>query len=198
MRKLILILPLVLAITACSGYKKVVVKDIPLEEQKDILDTYKDRSAWTRGALEDTGEGETIPRDTKIQIYDIGMYYSGTVTVKTLKRKNTITHALELDRPLTKVKIDEKMATLFWFTDPTMRQVDYIRKWGKKTARAVVAHEVFVGMSAEAAVESWGYPVKKNISEIGGKKEEQWIYPAAGNRNNYIYVSNNKVTKWTD
>jgi len=197
-KKLLLILPLVLAISACSGYKKVVVKDIPLEQQEEIMDTYKDRSAWTRGTLEDMGEGGTIPRDTKVKIYDIGMYYNGTVTVKTLKKKNKLVHALELERPLTKEAIEEKMDVLFWFTDPTIRQVDYIRKWGKKTARAIVEHEVFVGMSSVAAIESWGYPAKVNVSEIGNKKEEQWIYPTSGNKSNYIYVVDNKVTKWTD
>ena len=69
------------------------------------------------------------------------------------------------------------MDELFWFKDPVLRHVDYIRKWGSKTARAVVNHEVFIGMSAEAAKESWGVPATVNMNEIGGKVNEQWVYP---------------------
>lgn len=197
MRKLLLVVPLLLLLGACSGYKKVVVKDIPLEEQQEVMTEYKNRSAWTRGVLEDIGEGGSIPRDTKVSIYDVAMHYHGSVTVKTLKRGNTLTHALDLERPLTKAKIDAKMDRLFWFVDPTMRQVAYIRKWGKKTARAIVAHEVFIGMSAEAAVESWGHPAKTNLDDVSGKKHEQWIYPI-GKRSRYIYIIDDKVTKWDD
>jgi hypothetical protein len=198
LKRLLKILPLVaLAATACSTYKKVVVKDIPLEEQKYIKDTYIGRTAWSRGVIEDLGEGGSLPRDSKVKIVDIGMQYNGSITVQTPNRKKKIVHGLELERPLTKEKIDDKMNHLFWFKDPTMRQVDYIRKWGKKTARAIMDHEVFVGMTAEAAIESWGFPVKTTVNEIAGKRTEQWVYPA-GKKNNYIYIIDGKVSKWDD
>jgi len=197
LRKLLVTTAVLIAAAGCSQVKQVVVKDIPLEEQKLIQDTYRERSAWTRGVLEDMGEGGSIPRDEKVEIVDVGLHFSGSVTVRTLKKRNKVTQPLELERPLTKEKIDEKMNELFWFVDPTLRQVSYIRKWGKKTAQAIVDHEVFIGMSAEAAIESWGFPVKKNINEIGGKREEQWIYPS-GKRNKYVYIIDNKVSKWDD
>jgi len=197
LRKLLVAAAVLIAANGCSQVKQVVVKDIPLEEQKLIHSTYNGRSAWTRGVLEDMGEGGSIPRDTKVEIVDIELHYSGAVTVRTLKKRNKVTQALELERPLSKEKIDGKMDQLFWFVDPTLRQVSYIRKWGKKTAQAIVDHEVFVGMSAEAAVESWGFPAKKNINDIGGKREEQWIYPS-GKRNKYIYIIDSKVSKWDD
>ncbi|MDH3198644.1 MAG: hypothetical protein OEO21_10435 [Candidatus Krumholzibacteria bacterium] len=197
MRNLLVAAAMLIAANGCSTVKQVVVKDIPLEEQKLIHDTYKDRTAWTRGVLEDMGEGGSIPRDEKIQIAVIGLHYSGSVTVRTLKKRNKVTQALELERPLSKEKIDAKMEELFWFVDPTLRQVAYIRKWGKKTAQAIVDHEVFVGMTAEATVESWGFPAKRNINDIGGKREEQWIYPA-GKRSKYVYIIDNKVSKWDD
>jgi len=198
LKRLLMILPLVaLALGACSTYKNVVVKDIPLEEQKLITDAYVGRAAWSRGVIEDLGEGGSLPRDSKVTIVDIGMQYNGAVTVQTPNRKKKIVMGLELERPLTKEKIDDKMNHLFWFKDPTMRQVDYIRKWGKRTARAIMDHEVFVGMSAEAAIESWGYPDKTTINEIGGKRNEQWVYPA-GKKSNYIYIIDGKVSKWED
>jgi hypothetical protein len=197
LRKLLLILPVLLVVVACTKVKNVVVKDIAIEDQNAILEQYDDRSAWTRGVLEDMGEGGSIPRDTKVLIVDVGMHYTGSVTVQTLKKRNRVVHALEVERPLTPEKLHEKLDDLFWFKDPTLRQVDYIRKWGKKAARAVVDHEVFIGMTAEAATESWGVPAKKNVTEISGKLSEQWIYPS-GKRNRYIYVLDGKVSKWED
>jgi len=197
LKKLLWIVPVVLAVAACSTVKKVVVKDIPLEDQEAITKEYKDRSAWTRGVLEDMGDAGSVPRDTKVKIVDVGMFYNGSVTVETLKKHTRIVQALDIERPLTPEKIRARLSQLFWFDDPILRQVAYIRKWGSKTAEAIVNHEVFVGMSAEAALESWGVPASKNVNEIGGKVNEQWVYPA-GKRNKYIYIIDDKVSKWED
>jgi hypothetical protein len=197
LRKLLLIAPLVLVLASCSTVKKVVVKDIAIEDQKTLHDEFVDRSAWTRGVLEDMGEGGSVPRDTKVTIVDVGLVYNGSVTVETLKKRDRITHGLELERPLTPEKIRTRLNELFWFKDPVLRHVDYIRKWGSKTARAVVEHEVFIGMPAEAALESWGVPASKEIIEVGGKVNEQWKYPS-GKTNRYIYIIDGKVTKWDE
>lgn len=198
MKKLVLVVPLLLVIGfACSSVKNFVVKDLALEEQQALMDEYKDRYAWTRIVLEDVGEGGSIARDTKIKIVDIGMVYGGTITVETLKKRNKVRHDLDLESPLSRKSIDEKLTEIFWFEDPVLRQVAYIRKWGKKVARAIVDHEVFIGMPAEAAVESWGYPATTNVNEIGGKLNEQWVYPS-GKRNKYIYVTDGNITKWED
>jgi hypothetical protein len=177
--------------------KRQVSKDLPLEEQEALLDYYKDRSAWTRVVLEDLGDGGSIPRDTKVKIVDLDMHFTGAVSVETIKQRKRIVHGLNIERPLSQDKFHQAMDDIFWFKDPTLRQVDYIRKWGKKAASAIVAHEVFVGMTAEAAQESWGVPAKKNVSEIGGKKNEQWVYPV-GKRSKYIYIIDGKVSKWED
>ena len=198
MKRLLLILPLVLlTVMSCSKVKRQVSKDIPLDEQSEILDYYKNRSAWTRIVLEDLGEGGSIPRDTKIKIISLDMHFSGSVSVESIKKDKRIVHGLDIERPLSEEKIRASMDDIFWFKDPTLRQVDYIRKWGKKTARAVMTHEVFVGMHAEAAAESWGVPAKRNVNEIGDKREEQWVYPV-GKRSKYIYIRDGKVYKWED
>lgn len=192
-----LILPLVLLTAGCSTVKKVVEKDIPIQEQKTLMKEYKDRSAWTRSVLEDMGEGGTVPRDTKVKIIDLGLVYNGSVTVETLTRKDHITQALNIPRPLTADKIRKSLDVLFWFKDPVLRQVAYIRKWGSKTADAIMNHELFIGMAADAAEESWGVPARKNVNEVQGKVDEQWVYPS-GKRNKYIYVRDGKVYKWED
>jgi hypothetical protein len=153
------------------------VKDIPLEQQAQVLDKYKDRSVWTRVTIHDMGDGGSIPRDEEVKIVDVAMHYKGSVTVATLKRKNRIVQGLELDRPLTPEKIDAKLNQLFWFDDPTIRHVKFIRKYGKKTAQAIMDHQLFAGMSADAAMDSWGPPMSKQQNDMGGIKRERWIYP---------------------
>ena len=192
-------LALVAALSACSSVKNVVVKDIPLQEQQDILKEYKERIVWTRVVLQDLGEGGSIARDEKVKIIDVSMVYEGSVTVQTLQKKNKVRQGLSLERPLNKEKIDAALEELFFFEDPTLRHVGYIRKYGKKTARAIMEHEIFVGMPSDAALESWGTPAKQNTSEVGGRVNEQWIYPSPEtNKNRYIYLADGKVIRWDE
>jgi hypothetical protein len=200
LRKLAWIAVALVATAACSTVKKVVVKDVPLEEQEIILKEYKDRFVWTRSVIEDMGEGGSIPRDEKVKIVDVGLVLNGSVTLETLKKKNRIVHGLEIERPLNKAKIDARLAELLFFEDPTIRHVGYIRKYGKKTATAIMDHELYAGMQAEAVVESWGPPARKQTSEgAGGAVTEQWAYPTPNaSRSRYVYLKNGKVEKWDE
>ncbi len=195
----------------CSKMKSVkkvnsvIVKDMPIEEQLALLEKYQGKHAWSRGLIEDITEREEAPgepkkrvvlRDTKITIIDMNFAYNGSITIEDPKGKR-IDAGLNIERPLTVEKIENRLVELFWFDDPTLRQVGYIRTWGKKTAQSVVNHEVFVGMPADAARESWGIPDEIRVSEIGGGKEEQWVYKE-GKRNRYIYVLDGKVGRWEE
>jgi len=198
-RKLVWMLPVALAMVACSTVKEVVVKDIPIEEQKSILKEYKNRHVWTREVLQDLGEGGSIPRDEKVTIIDIAMVYQGSVTVQTLKKKNKVRQGLNIDPPLTPEKIDAAMNELFFFEDPTLRQVSYIRKYGKKTARAIMDHELFVGMPCQAVKESWGAPTKVNENVINDVTNAQWVYPtASAGKSKYVYLRDCKVIRWDE
>jgi hypothetical protein len=210
MKKLIVLIGiLAVAVTGCSQVKKInvknlVIKDVALEDQQMLLEKYVGEKAWTRVVLEDLTERETpgepkkriAPRDTKIEIVDLNFAYNGAVTVIDPRRRR-IVHGLEIERPLTVEKFEAKMDDILWFQSPMLRHVAYIRKWGKKTARAVRNHEVFVGMPREAALESWGIPTKINKNEIGGKNEEQWVFKEP-RKSRYIYIIGGKVTKWED
>lgn len=199
MRKLVWMLPLALGMLACSAVKDVVVKDIPLEEQKAILKEYKNRHVWTREVLQDLGEGGSIPRDEKVTIIDVSMVYQGSVTVQTLKKKNKVRQGLNIDPPLSREKIDAALGELFFFEDPTLRHVSYIRKYGKKTARAIMDHDLFANMPAEAVRESWGTPTKVNSNDVGGVITEQWIYPTAqAGKSKYVYLRDGKVFRWEE
>jgi hypothetical protein len=177
LKRFLLVLVAAVAAMSCSSVKKVVVKDIPLQEQEAVLNKYKDRDVWTRVTIHDMGDGGSITRDEKVKIVDVAMHYKGSVTVQTLKKKNRIVQGLELDRPLTPEKIDAKLNELFWFDDPTIRHVKFIRKYGKKTAQAIMDHQLYVGMPAAAAMDSWGPPMSKQTNELSGIVNERWIYP---------------------
>jgi hypothetical protein len=194
MKKILFLTLLVLF--GCSTVKHAVIKDIPIEKQKALLEEYKNRKAWTRVILEDLSQRGVIQRDTKVEIVDLDFHMNGSVTVRGPKRKKVV-HGLNVERPLSVEKIENRLAEIFWFKSPMLRQVDYIRTWGKKTGRAIRNHEVFVGMAAEAARESWGIPTEIISHEIGGQTEEQWIY-RVGNRSKYIYIVNGKINKWED
>jgi len=194
MKKLILVV--ILVFFGCSSVKNAVIKDIPIEKQKSMLKEYRNRKAWTRVILEDLSQRGVIQRDTKVEIIDLDFHMNGSVTVRGPKRKKIVA-GLNIERPLTVPKMEAKLNEMFWFKSPMLRQVDYIRKWGSKTARAIRNHEVFVGMAAEAARESWGIPTEVISHEIGGQTEEQWIY-RVGNRSKYIYIVNDKINKWED
>ncbi|MBI4720056.1 MAG: hypothetical protein HY770_02260 [Chitinivibrionia bacterium] len=196
MKKILCSVLLLQLIVGCSFVKKTVVKDIPLEQQKMLIEKYADKAAWTRLIVEDLKQRGVVQRDVKVTIADLDFHWSGSVTVLTEKRKR-IVYGLNIERPLTVEKIESRLDEVFWFDSPMLRHVSYIRTWGKKTAQAIRNHEVFIGMAGDAALESWGVPTKLNVTDIAGKKEEQWVY-TVGKRSKYIYIIDNKVSKWED
>lgn len=199
MKHVLFVVVVGLVLTGCGTVKNQVVKDLPLEEQELVLKEYKDRYVWSRGVLQDLGEGGTVLRDEKVQIVDVSMHFNGAVTVQTLKKKNKVRVGLEIERPLTKEKIDKRLTEIFFFDDPTLRHVAYIRKFGKKTASAIMEHSLFAGMSSEALLESWGLPMRTTKNELAGNVTEQWAYPIPNsNQNRYVYLKNGKVEKWDE
>lgn len=185
--------------------KSVVVKDVALEDQLALLDKYRGRHAWTRGVIEDLTERTSsgnepkkrvVPRDSKVTVIDINFAYNGAVTLDDPKGKRIVA-ALGCERPLTPEGIETRLGGIFWFDDPTIRHVDYIRKWGKKTARSVMNHEIFPSMPAEAARESWGVPNEIVVNEIGSEKEERWKYKE-GKRTKYIFVIGGVVGRFEE
>ncbi|HXV14094.1 MAG TPA: hypothetical protein VEC56_07800 [Candidatus Krumholzibacteria bacterium] len=197
MRKFMPIVVVAVAAAACSSVKEVATQDMPLEVQHQILDEYKDRYVWTRVQVQDLGEGGVIPRDEKVKIVDVGMFKAGSVTVETLKKKNRVVQGLSLDKPLTKAKIDSALTEYFWFDDPTLRHVAFIRKFGKDTAKLIMNHDLVAGMSPEAALASWGKPAKTERSERNGVVQERWRYPTAQvGRTKDILFENGKVRSW--
>jgi hypothetical protein len=189
------------AVIILSGCKSVqrVKYDIPIEERDKLKEEYIGKKAWTRSLLIDLGDEGIIDRDTEVKIVDLDMHWQGAVMVQGPKRKK-ITHGLLLERPLTKEIYDEKLHRLFWFDKPEKRYRMDLRKYGKKTAKAIFNHELFKGMKRDAALSSWGYPDEINSTELGGSLEEQWIYldPRQKGKKRYIYIRDGLVSSWEE
>jgi hypothetical protein len=194
----ILALLIVCIFAGCNVVNKVV-KDIPIEDMDKLDKTYVGREAWTRALLIDLGPEGVIDRDTKIKLVSLDMHWAGSITVRGPNRRN-ITHALNLERPLTMVSVEEKLNKLFFFTKPEYRYRMNLRKFGKKTAKAVFDRQLFKGMKREAALESWGYPDEMKSVDLSGKLEEQWIYKDVRQKNKkrYVYVIEGQVDNWEE
>ncbi len=182
-----------------QAYRKVD-KDIPIEGRDALKQKYEDREAWTRSLLVDDRENRIIDRDIKVELVALDLHWTGGITVKG-PDKRLLRHQLNLERPLTREKVEKALARLFWFKDPDYRYRMNLRKYkSKKTARAIRNHELFKGMDREAALESWGYPDEIKESQVTAGTE-QWIYrdPRKKGQKRYIYISENgKVDHWDD
>jgi hypothetical protein len=198
-RIIILAFSVLFLFSGCSTLEKVVKKDLPIEDMDQLEETYVGRTAWTRSLLIDLGPEGVIDRDTKIEIISLDLHWNGAVTVEGPGRRR-IRHGLELERPISVQSVEEKMARLFWFNNPEYRYRMNLRKYGKKTARAIFEHQLFKGMKREAALESWGYPDEMKSIELGGDLQEQWIYRdiRQKTKKRYVYILNGAVDSWEE
>lgn len=64
----------------------------------------------------------------------------------------------------------------------------------KKARSAISNQQVFLGMSTDEAIASWGRPSDINRTAGAWGVHEQWVY----GDNTYIYFKNGKLTSWQD
>ncbi|MEX1213312.1 MAG: hypothetical protein WEA36_10745 [Balneolaceae bacterium] len=68
-----------------------------------------------------------------------------------------------------------------------------MRKYGKRDGRLVYNDKVWVGMTEEMLLDSWGEPDRKNITESIYGSSEQWIYDRGNYKSEYVYVEDGVV-----
>jgi hypothetical protein len=189
---------IIFVFAGCNIVNKIV-KDIPIQEMDKLKETYIGRDAYTRALLIDLRGQGVVDRDAKVKIIDLDLHWNGSVTVEASNR-HRITHNLEIERPLTMAAVEEKLNRLFWFTKPEYRYRMNLRKYGKKTSKAIYEHQLFKGMKREAALESWGYPDEMKSNELSGKLEEQWIYKDVRQKTKkrYVYVIEGLIDHWEE
>ncbi len=67
----------------------------------------------------------------------------------------------------------------------------YTLKYGSTIAKKIVNGYIWLGMTKEMAIDSWGHPDDINKSVGSWGVHEQWIYG-----NQYLYFENGKLTSW--
>jgi hypothetical protein len=73
------------------------------------------------------------------------------------------------------------------------RKTELIKKYGTEVAQKILAKKIWIGMTTEMALESWGEPDDNNRSVGSWGVHEQWIYD-----DTYVYFENGKLTSWQD
>jgi len=64
-------------------------------------------------------------------------------------------------------------------------------KYGETLAQRIINGEIWLGMTAQMVIDSWGYPAKNNKSVGSWGVNEQWIFPSA-----YLYLKNGILNSW--
>jgi hypothetical protein len=90
--------------------------------------------------------------------------------------------------------LDESDAVLELKYRDNQRQLRFIRKYGERDGNRIYNSEVWVGMTEEMLIDSWGRPNNKNVTETVFGKSEQWVYRRGSFNSDYVYVENGKVT----
>ena len=74
------------------------------------------------------------------------------------------------------------------------------RTWPQFSEREVIAilqKQIYIGMSKEAMLVSWGQPIKINSSRKMFRKIEQYTYPGKSRKEVvYVYVEKNRIKSW--
>ena len=70
-------------------------------------------------------------------------------------------------------------------------------RFSEQEKKAILAHEIFIGMSRDALIASWGEPNDINTSVGSWGKHEQMVYPGKSrHKHTYVYVENGTLTSW--
>lgn len=77
------------------------------------------------------------------------------------------------------------------------KRINRIKKygWSKKVEQAVLNGKIFIGMTKQQVIESWGKPddINRTVGRWG--VHEQWVY---GNYGTYLYFEDGILTSWQD
>ncbi len=72
------------------------------------------------------------------------------------------------------------------------------QKRADRVLDAVNSRKIFIGMTADEAIQSWGRPTRVNADISARGRQEQWVYRRGGGADQYVYVENGIVTTIQD
>jgi hypothetical protein len=84
------------------------------------------------------------------------------------------------------LRSEDSFSNHFAETDPVLKY----KKWGAKALNAIADCRVYLGMTADQVLVSWGKPNKINASVGSWGRHEQWVYGDSS----YLYFENGKLT----
>ena len=75
-----------------------------------------------------------------------------------------------------------------------IRLKELTSKYGSTIGKRIANKEIWIGMSEDLLLESWGFPEEINRTVTSNLVRKQFVYT----RGKYVYVENGKVTAWQD
>lgn len=63
----------------------------------------------------------------------------------------------------------------------------------ERVENAILSREVFIGMTADEVVQSWGKPIRVNVSVTAKGRDEQWVYGRVAGMDQAVYLTNGEV-----
>ena len=113
----------------------------------------------------------------------IGSIVDGIITTRALKKSRT-EFRVAAEKELAKEREKEEEA----------RKSALIWLYGTEEGTAIYENKIWIGMSREQLLESWGRPWDINRTVYSWGVHEQFCYP--GSR--FVYVEDGEVTSWQD
>lgn len=99
-----------------------------------------------------------------------------------LKKIDSLERRLvEIDELLTNVKPEDKLEAM-------------ISKYGKNKGKLIATGKVWVSISPEMAIDSWGEPEKVQKSEVSSGLTEKWSYSDG----RYLFFKNGRLESWKE
>ena len=166
--------------------------DIPVNFQSELTSKYRGRTAWTRASLQDEKKEIKIEQDEEVEIAELGMHRTGSVTLVAKKGRKRIVFPFHLERPLTLEQYEKALLDYVWLESPEARFSANKEKYGTRIAEAVRDHKILKDMPQYAAYLAWGVPTR--VEEIGAA--ERWVYETPNVKGGLVDFLNAKVAKF--
>jgi hypothetical protein len=148
--------------------------DIPVNYQSHLNAKYRGRTAWTRASLQDEKKSIKIEQDQEVEIAELGMHRTGSVTVIAKQGRKRVVFPFHLPRPMTLEVYEKTLLDYLWLEAPEARFGTHKEKYGTRIAEAVRDHKILKDMPQYLAYLSWGPPTSSERPT--GTEVERWNY----------------------
>jgi hypothetical protein len=186
---------LAVALAALTGGAcvKQFSTDIPVNFQTVLEEKYLGRTAWTRATLQDEKKEIKIEQDQEVEITELGMHRTGSVTVESKQGRKRVVFPFHLERPLTLEVYEKTLLDYLWLESPDARFTAQKDKYGTRIAEAVRDHKILKDMPQYLAYLSWGTPT--SVEQPEGTQVERWNYDTANVKGRIDFLGG-KVAKF--